>query len=134
MEKNVIFWFRRDLRLDDNAGLFAALSSGLPVVPIFIFDRDILSYLEDKDDRRVSFIYAALQRLQAQLTAVGSSLDIRYGKPEEVFDQLTEKYSVQAVYTNHDYEPYARRRDEQIKPIATGKRCFLSHLQRPGDF
>ncbi len=115
MEKVALFWFRRDLRLDDNAGLFAALSAGLPVVPIFIFDTDILSRLEDKDDRRVSFIYAALQRLQAQLSGAGSALDVRHGRPEDVLAQLAEDYPVQAVYANHDYEPYARRRDDEIK-------------------
>lgn len=117
MEKVVLFWFRRDLRLEDNAGLFAALSSGLPVVPLFIFDSDILSQLEDKDDKRVSFIYAALQVLQQQLTAVGSTLEVHFNKPETVVAQLLLRYNVQAVYTNHDYEPYARQRDEKIRQL-----------------
>jgi deoxyribodipyrimidine photo-lyase len=121
MEKIAVFWFRRDLRLEDNAGLFAALSSGLPVVPLFIFDTAILSHLEDKNDKRVSFIYSALQRMQAQLTAAGSTLDIRYGTPESVFQTITIQYNVHAVYTNHDYEPYARRRDEQIKQLLLAK-------------
>lgn len=114
MQKVVLFWFRRDLRLHDNKGLHAALTCGLPVVPLFIFDEDILSQLEDRDDRRVSFIYTALQSLQDRLMKAGSTLDVRYGKSDEIFASLLLRYSVQAVYTNHDYEPYARKRDENI--------------------
>ena len=114
MQKVVLFWFRRDLRLHDNAGLHAALTSGFPVVPVFVFDEQILSSLEDRDDRRVSFIYQFLQFLQAQLVKTGSTLDVRYGHPAQVFANLLQHYPVHAVYTNHDYEPYARKRDEAI--------------------
>lgn len=117
MEKIAVFWFRRDLRLNDNAGLAAALSSGLPVLPLFIFDSDILSHLEDRDDRRVSFIYTALQQLQAQVLEKGSSFVVHHGKPESVFLHLLETYAVEAIYTNHDYEPYARRRDAAIEKM-----------------
>ena len=117
MQNVALFWFRRDLRLDDNAGLFAALSSGLPVVPVFIFDEDILAQLQDKDDRRVSFIYAALEKLQAGLQKVGSTLDVRYGKPLVIFQQLMQAYPVSAVYTNHDYEPYAQQRDVAVQQL-----------------
>ena len=117
LQKVVLFWFRRDLRLDDNAGLFHALSSGLPVVPVFIFDSEILRQLEDRDDKRVSFIYTALQHLQAQLVKRGSTLDVRYGKPLEVFTQLISDYSIHAVFTNHDYEPYATGRDKTIEQL-----------------
>jgi deoxyribodipyrimidine photo-lyase len=117
LQKVVLFWFRRDLRLHDNAGLYAALSSGLPVVPLFIFDREILNKLEDKDDRRVSFIYRAVLKLQEDLLKEGSSLCAEYGSPEKVFLQLTDRYSIQAVYTNHDYEPYATKRDAEIKSL-----------------
>ena len=109
-----IFWFRRDLRLLDNAGLFNALKDGGQVLPLFIFDRNILDELEDKTDRRVEFIHEALQDLQKQLTKIGSSLDIRYGNPEEIFKELINEYTVQNVYTNHDYEPYAKDRDAVI--------------------
>ncbi|WP_121354239.1 cryptochrome/photolyase family protein [Flavisolibacter nicotianae] len=112
MQKVVLFWFRRDLRLSDNAGLYAALRSGLPVVPLFIFDKTILLQLEDNDDKRVSFIYSALQHLQQQLAAVGSTLDVRYGNVEDIFLTVVREYDVQAVYTNQDYEPSARQRDE----------------------
>ncbi len=109
-----IFWFRRDLRLLDNGGLFHALKDGGQVLPLFIFDRNILDELEDKTDRRVEFIHEALQDLQKQLTKIGSSLDIRYGNPEEIFKELINEYAVQNVYTNHDYEPYAKERDAVI--------------------
>ena len=118
MKQNLaLFWFRRDLRLHDNAGLFAALSSGLPVQPIFIFDEEILSRLQDKNDKRVSFIYAALRNTQSRLIEQGSTLDVRYGKPLQVFQQLIEAYPVFAVYANHDYEPYADQRDKAIQKL-----------------
>lgn len=109
-----IFWFRRDLRLEDNAGLYHALRSGLQVQPIFIFDSNILDDLEDKTDKRVLFIHQALEQIQAQLVGLKSSLDVRHGKPLEVFSQLLTEYKIAAVYTNHDYEPYAGERDAAI--------------------
>jgi len=109
-----IIWFRRDLRLNDNAALYHALQSGLPVIPVFIFDKNILDQLEDKQDRRVEFIYAALQEMQKELQKMGSTLEVYYGFPTEVFKQLTTKYKVDKVFTNHDYEPYAKARDQQI--------------------
>ncbi len=115
MGKHVnIMWFRRDLRLHDNAALYHALKSGNPVVPIFIFDKNILDRLEDKQDRRVEFIYNALQEMQEQLQKVGSSLEVYYGFPNEIFKQLTATYNIEKVFTNHDYEPYAKERDQQI--------------------
>ncbi|HJS53970.1 MAG TPA: deoxyribodipyrimidine photo-lyase [Chitinophagaceae bacterium] len=109
-----IFWFRRDLRLNDNAGLYHALKDGKPVVPVFIFDRNILDELEDRADRRVEFIHLSLQQIQKQLSANGSSLDVRYGFPGEIWKQLIKDYSIENVYTNHDYEPYAGKRDDDI--------------------
>ena len=109
-----LFWFRRDLRLQDNAGLFQALQSGHPVVPVFIFDTSILDALEDKDDRRVEFIHQAVSAIQSELISIGSTLDVRYGKPQQVYQELLKEYDVKAVYTNHDYEPYARERDQVI--------------------
>lgn len=109
-----IFWFRRDLRLDDNAGLYHALRSGNPVLPIFIFDENILSKLEDKADKRVDFIHRTLEELKVQLRNLGSDLLVFHGTPLEVYKKLLLDYSVKAVYTNHDYEPYAQERDKQI--------------------
>lgn len=109
-----IFWFRRDLRLSDNAGLYQALQSGNPVLPIFVFDKNILNKLADKTDRRVQFIHETLSSIQLQLVELGSTLMVHYGTPEEAFEALTSTYSIAQVFTNHDYEPYAQKRDEAI--------------------
>ena len=108
-----IFWFRRDLRLEDNTGLFYALKNGEDVLPIFIFDDIIISQLP-QDDARVSFIHWQLQQMQNQLRAVGKSLAIFHGSPLEIFTRLVAENSVKKVFTNHDYEPYARKRDLEI--------------------
>jgi deoxyribodipyrimidine photo-lyase len=112
-----IIWFRRDLRLNDNAALYHALKSNHPVVPIFIFDKNILDKLEDKADRRVEFIHAALSEMQEQLINMNSSLEVYYGTPSEVYKQLIEKYTIENVFTNEDYELYALERDEAIKNL-----------------
>lgn len=109
-----IFWFRRDLRLADNAGLYHALSSGKPVVPVFIFDTDILDDLPNKADKRVAFIRDALIGIQKKLKALGSSLYVLHGKPLDCFKELMETFPITGVYTNHDYEPYATERDKNI--------------------
>jgi deoxyribodipyrimidine photo-lyase len=116
-----IFWFRRDLRLHDNAGLFHALKAGLPVLPIFIFDRNILDKLENKQDRRVEFIHQALTSMQEQLKAIGRTIEVFYGFPNEVFNDLTKTYTIADVYTNHDYEPYAVERDAKIEKTLGNK-------------
>lgn len=112
-----IFWFRRDLRLSDNAGLSHALKSSLPVLPIFIFDRAILDQLENKSDARVEFIFAALRSIQEQLLRFESGLEVYYGYPKEIFQMLLEKYQIGQVFTNEDYEPYARQRDSEIEGL-----------------
>ena len=109
-----IFWFRRDLRLADNHGLHVALTSGLPVLPLFIFDSTILDKLENKADPRVEFIHNALSEIHDGCLQNGSSLLIQQGHPLDVWQQLIKEYEVAAVYANHDYEPYARERDAQI--------------------
>ena len=114
-QKVNICWFRRDLRLQDNAALYHALKDGLPVVPLFIFDKAILDLLADKVDRRVEFIHDALTSMQDQLTELGSSMEVYYDFPKQVFLQLLIKYDIQKVFTNHDYEPYAKERDETIQ-------------------
>lgn len=100
-----IFWFRRDLRLHDNAGLYHALKKGPSVQPVFIFDKNILDELEDKSDARVQFIYDALLKLQSTLLAMGATLNVRFGTPKEVFSDLLNDYEINSVFTNHDYEP-----------------------------
>lgn len=120
MNKNTpvsIFWFRRDLRLEDNAGLYHALKGGAPVLPLFIFDKAILEQLSDRKDARVTFIHTAVESLKAQLENLGSSLLVRFGTPQEVFAQLTQEYTIQSVFTNRDYEPYAQKRDADITSL-----------------
>ena len=109
-----IFWFRRDLRLDDNRGLWEALRSGYRVLPVFIFDTHILKELP-RHDARVTFLHDRLQNLRSALQeACGGSLAILEGTPEEVFPRLLSEWDVRAVYTNDDYEPYARQRDARV--------------------
>jgi len=109
-----IFWFRRDLRLDDNAALYHALKNGNAVLPLFIFDREILDELEDKDDARVTFIYNEIEKISTELKKYDSSLLVLYDKPEHAWDKVLKEYNVVAVYANHDYEPYAKKRDNAI--------------------
>ena len=120
-----IFWFRRDLRLIDNAGLYEALKENKSVVPVFIFDRNILDKLEDKADRRVEFIHAALEEMQVELLKLGSSLEVYYGTPVEVYKKLLIKYSIKKVFANHDYEPYALERELEITKILKEKGTSL---------
>ncbi len=112
-----IFWFRRDLRLQDNAALYQALKSGHPVVPIFVFDTNILDKLEDKTDKRVAFIHAAITDIQNELVALGSSLEVFYTTPINAFEQLLKTYHIAAAFTNHDYEQYAIDRDASINQL-----------------
>lgn len=116
MQTRSIFWFRRDLRLHDNAGLYHALRENEQVLPIFIFDIGILNKLENKYDRRVHFIHQALERMQRELAPYGSSLQVFYGSPEHVFEQLIAE-GLKNVYANHDYEPSAIARDKMIKDL-----------------
>ena len=116
-KSTTLFWFRRDLRLDDNAGLYHALKENEEVLPIFIFDSEILASLEDKTDLRVAFIHQSLALLQKQLAEMGSSLLVFHGNPIEILKTIEAK----AVYANQDYEPYARKRDGLVKKIVEEK-------------
>lgn len=113
-EDLAIFWFRRDLRLADNAGLYHALKNHKQVLPVFIFDTEILGQLQNKEDKRVDFIHQVLLSLQKELTDLGSSLLVLEGKPIDIYQKLLTEYQLSAVYTNHDYEPYANDRDEAV--------------------
>lgn len=117
MDKVSIFWFRRDLRLEDNHGLFHALQGGIRVMPLFIFDSHILSQLDDAFDPRVTFIYDEITNLKDKLESFGSSLLVKYGTPLEVFRQILDSYPIATVYANHDYEPYARERDKEVNVL-----------------
>lgn len=116
------FWFRRDLRLKDNIGLFHALKRGHEVVPVFIFDQEILDDLP-RDDARVSFIHQQIQRLQASLEKEGSSMVVRFGKPELIWPELVQEFGLRHVFTNHDYEPYAIQRDTAIEHLLAEQGC-----------
>lgn len=109
-----LFWHRRDLRIEDNRGLYKALTGGCAVVPVFIFDTQILDKLSNKRDARVLFIHRELQKLKEAYRKHGSDLKVFYGAPLEVWKTLVDRYSPQAVYTNRDYEPYARQRDQEL--------------------
>ncbi len=109
-----LVWLRRDLRLHDNAALYHAFKSGRPVIPVFIFDRVILDALDDRHDRRVEFLVQEINRLQDELVKMGSSLIVRYGKPIDVWKELISQYAISEVFTNHDYEVYAKERDKSI--------------------
>lgn len=109
-----VFWFRHDLRLQDNTGLFRALESGNPVLPVFIFDSHILDSLSDKADARVQFIHQTLHSLEKRLNQHNSSLLVYHGEPLKSWKSLVNRFSIKRVYANSDYEPYAAKRDEQI--------------------
>lgn len=112
--KVILFWFRRDLRLVDNVGLYHALHAGVPVLPIFIFDKNIVDRLEDRRDRRVDYIHQALASLNIQLMDWHSRLLTFYGDPLTIIQELLQTYDIQALYANRDYEPQARARDKGI--------------------
>ncbi|WP_029277127.1 cryptochrome/photolyase family protein [Pedobacter borealis] len=116
-----IHWFRRDLRLADNAALYHALKSGYPVLPLFIFDQNILDKLPIAD-ARVTFIYQTVEDLKKELQLHGSDLLVKYGKPEKIWSEILKEYDVKGVYTNHDYEPYARERDDNIAEFLTSEK------------
>jgi len=133
IEKNAvsIMWFRRDLRLADNAALYYALRSPHPVLPVFIFDKHILDDLEDKKDARVEFIHTAVSGLHQELLKWGSGLQIfqellKWGSglqifhsaPATAFTSLLQCYDVKEIFVNRDYEPYATERDEMIRSLA----------------
>lgn len=121
MKKAVVFWFRRDLRLHDNAGLYYALKGAGAVLPVFIFDKDILSRLSQKADARVEFIHHTVTKLSEELASTGSSLKVFHASPLEAFKELVREYDIAAVFTNHDYEPGAIARDAAVSKFLDGE-------------
>mgnify|MGYP001792111893 CR=1 FL=1 len=131
-QKINIFWLRRDLRVDDNAGLYHALSNELPVLLLFIFDTEILDKLSDKKDARVNFLHRQLDHLNTQLTTKHTSILVRYGSPLTVWKSLVNEFQIENVFTNSDYEPYARKRDKSIAKYLDanhiGFRSYKDHV------
>ena len=118
MEKKnslAVFWFRRDFRIEDNAGFYHALKESTNVLPLFIFDTTILDALNNKTDLRVEFIHRCIGSLQNELRNLGSDIMVVHGNPEKIFNALSSKYPFDAVYCNHDYEPKAIERDLAIR-------------------
>jgi len=116
-----ICWLRRDLRLEDNAALYHALKGEHPVLLLFIFDKNILDKLPE-DDARVTFIYETLEHIKEELQEKGSDLLVKYGEPEAVWPEVLKEYDVATVYANHDYEPYARERDDNMSEFLTSEK------------
>jgi len=116
-----ILWLRRDLRLEDNAALYHALKSDYPVLLLFIFDKNILDKCA-KDDARVTFIYQTLENIKKELRAKDSDLLVKYGTPEKIWTEILKDYGVKEIYTNHDYEPYARERDDNMAEFLTSEK------------
>ncbi len=131
-KKISLFWFRRDLRLEDNSALYHALKENKAVQCIFIFDREILDKLSDHRDARVSFIYDAISTLKKQLNEMGSDLWVLYGKPKQIWKDLIETNNIDNIYFNRDYESYALERDTWLKEYANTKsielRTFKDHV------
>ncbi|HZL10840.1 MAG TPA: deoxyribodipyrimidine photo-lyase [Prolixibacteraceae bacterium] len=128
MEKINVFWFRRDLRIEDNHGLFQALNAGLPVLPVFIFDPEILAQFPDSNDARLTFIHGCLTDINREFQKHNSSLLVYFSSPEVVFEQLVAKYAIQNVFTNMDYEPAAILRDQKVEKILQAKEIeFLTY-------
>lgn len=121
MHKKIsIFWFRRDLRLQDNVGLTEALNDRYPVLPIFIFDQDIIEELP-RDDARVNFIYDQVYQINKKLKENRASLMCLKGNPLNVWKKILETYEIEKVFINKDYEPYARKRDHEIIELLNNK-------------
>ncbi len=126
MGKINIFWFRRDLRLHDNRGFFEALQSDLPVLPVFIFDKKILSKLNARDDARVTFIHKQVQKIKNALEEAGSSLKVVFSTPLEAFEILIEEFNIHKVFANKDYEPETTNRDNEINAFLQSRNIGFS--------
>lgn len=121
MEEIVLFWFRRDLRLQDNVGLYHAIQSGKKVMPIFIFDTDILEQFPSKEDKRIQYFYQALEQINATLQQYNSQVVFYHDQVLTAFEQLIQKYPIASVYANRDYEPGARKRDDAVQAFLAEK-------------
>ena len=116
MEKITLFWFRRDLRIEDNCGLFHALNGKNKVLPIFIFDKKILKKLP-KQDARLEMILMSLNNIDLAMKTKRCSVGRFHGTPKTIFPELIKKWRVEKVICNEDYEPYATNRDAEIHQL-----------------
>lgn len=128
-EEIVVFWFRRDLRLEDNVALYYALQSGYRVLPIFIFDKDILKQFTNPTDKRLEYIHQALSRMNDTLSKVGTGVLCFHNTVTEVFASLMQKYEVKAVYTNEDYEPRTIKRDAEVEQLLANQSIPLNRYK-----
>ncbi|MGH1336111.1 MAG: cryptochrome/photolyase family protein [Aureispira sp.] len=124
----VVFWLRRDLRWQDNKGLEAALKEGKTVLPLFIYDTQILEKLP-RNDARLNFIHKSLQEMNEVLKKHGSCLLCKHGNPKDIWAKLVNEYTITAVYTNKDYEPYARLRDKEVLDVLAPKNIPLKRVK-----
>jgi deoxyribodipyrimidine photo-lyase len=129
MYNNSIFWFRRDLRLEDNSGLFHALKRSKSVRAIFIFDQEILLKLNSKNDKRVNYIYQSIIKLKIELNENRSDIDVFFGNVVDVFSKLIKGNRIDAIFTNRDYEPYAIKRDKQIFDLLEKNGISFHHFK-----
>ena len=116
MEKVTLFWFRRDLRIQDNCGLYHALKGENRVIPIFIFDKEILKKLP-KQDARVEMILLALGAIDIAMKRNRCNVGKYHGTPKAIFSKLIKQWNIEKVICNEDYEPYASERDSEIKTL-----------------
>ncbi|MCP1996307.1 deoxyribodipyrimidine photo-lyase [Flavobacterium sp. HSC-61S13] len=124
-QKISVFWFRRDLRLEDNHGLYRALKSEFPILPIFIFDPDILQQFDDPKDRRIDYFHQALQTIQQDLLLQQSGIRFFHQTVLSCFSELIDQYDIQEVYCNTDYEPAALKRDGAVRLLLNSKQIPL---------
>lgn len=115
---------RRDMRWDDNVALFHALQESQEVIPLFIFDPNILFHLPE-DDHRVTFLHDTLVALREQIAENGGVLHVAYGDPQTVIQDYITKHNIETIYINHDYEPSAIARDQQVTQIAQDASCIV---------
>ncbi len=111
---SALMWFRRDLRVTDNAALYAALKSARRVYCVFVYDTEILDVLPSRSDRRVEFIVQSVEELGRELAALGGGLTVLHGAARTEIPRLAAALGVEAVYANHDYEPAALARDTAV--------------------
>ncbi|MES2828293.1 MAG: deoxyribodipyrimidine photo-lyase [Bacteroidota bacterium] len=124
-----ICWLRRDLRLDDNAALYHALKGNYPVQLVFIFDEKILNRLNAKNDARITFIHNTLQKLNVELSKYGSSVYVIHDSPEGAWPKLLDRFKVKSVFVNHDYEPYAKERDESLAEFLASEQITFTSFK-----